>query len=80
MIADLLSALEHAPTVAPKGPAGLTGWRSGDVVICERCAARIVARGCGHLLSAMRPVWDEPVTCALEHTPAVGRMEVDHAP
>ncbi len=61
--ADLRSALEHAPLTAPPGPAGLTGW-SGPFTICERCAARLTARGCGHMLKGFVPVWDQPVTCA----------------
>lgn len=74
-LADLRTAIDHAPVAAPKGPDGLTGW-SGPVDVCERCAARLTARGCGHLLKGFAPVWDEHVVCALteQHQPPQGTV------
>lgn len=71
-LAQFNDALENAPAF-PSTPMAkdLAGWRLADGHhVCVTCTARVVERGCGHVLRGADPVWlPETVTCeATLHT------------
>lgn len=54
------SFLEHAPEAVPAKVPDLLGFTGPVGFVCERCAGRIVARGCSlnRLATASAPVCD----------------------
>lgn len=59
-VATLRRFIEHAPSNPGPLAADLRGWWTPEGnYVCNRCAGRIMARGC-QLPRGSEPVWDTP--------------------
>ncbi len=50
--------LEHAPDVGMR-LGDLAGWTGNVGFVCQRCASRIMGRGCNLRMLADTPVWGQ---------------------
>lgn len=53
----ILTAIEYAPSSGPTAPDLMGVWTPEGWFVCAPCVGRIIARGCGDVLSKGEQVW-----------------------